>query len=155
MNVSYNCRQCGRPLQREVPHGTSELPCDGCGVVTPLADEELADGRLRVCRLCGCDELFVRKDFSQRVGITIVVIGFVLSTIAWGFHLRYVSYAILFGTALIDVVLYFMVGNMLQCYRCHAEYRDFEGLANFEPFKLETHERFRQQAIRMAESKKV
>jgi hypothetical protein len=98
--------------------------------------------------------MFIRKDFSQRLGVTIVVVGLLLSTIAWGLHWRYVSYAVLFATALCDVVLYVMVGNMLQCYRCRAEYRGLAGLDEFEPFDLETHERFRQEKLRMAEARR-
>jgi hypothetical protein len=97
----------------------------------------------------------LRKDFSQRVGVIIVVIGFLLSTIAWGFHLRFLSYAILFATALIDVVMYLTVSNLLQCYRCHAEYRRLAELGEHAQFDLATHERFRQQSIRLAASKKV
>lgn len=155
MNVSYICRQCETPVRVELPEDVTELSCPSCSATTPVAAEDYAAGRLQSCLLCGCGELFLRKDFSQRMGVTIVVIGFVLSTIAWGFHLRFVSYAILFATALIDVVLYFTVGNMLQCYRCHAEYRGLAELSNFEPFDLETHERFRQQAIRMAQARRA
>jgi hypothetical protein len=109
--------------------------------------------KLQECLVCGCRELFVRKDFSQRLGVTIVVIGLLLSTVAWGFHQRYLSYGILFGTALVDVVLYWLVPNLLQCYRCQAEYRGLAGLDEFESFDLETHERFRQQSLRMARSR--
>jgi hypothetical protein len=82
-------------------------------------------------------------------------VGFLLSTIAWGFHWRYTSYAILFASALCDVLCYALVGNVLQCYRCRAEYRELAGLEEFEPFDLETHERFRQQALRLAQAKKA
>jgi hypothetical protein len=82
----------------------------------------------------------------------IVIAAIVLSSIAWGYHWRYTSYGILFLAALIDVILYFSVGNLLQCYRCRAEYRGLPGLDQGEPFSLETHEKFRQQAARLAEA---
>jgi len=102
--------------------------------------------------MCGCRELYVRKDFSQRLGLTIVVAAMILSSITWGFHWRYATYGILFAAALFDVTLYFSVGNLLQCYRCRAEYRGLSGLDEREPFNLETHEKFRQQAARLAEA---
>ena len=61
----------------------------------------------------------------------------------------YTTYAILFASALLDIVLYFCVGNVLQCYRCEAQYRGIDGLDAYTPFSLETHERFRQEAARL------
>jgi hypothetical protein len=154
MNVTYSCRHCQQTVRTDVQRNSPVLKCPSCGEAIGVPPGDFDGDQLHACLICGCQELFLRKDFSQRAGVTIVIIGFLLSTIAWGFHLRYVSYAILFATALIDVVLYFTVGNMLQCYRCQAEYRQLARLADFEPFDLETHERFRQQAIRLAQSKK-
>jgi hypothetical protein len=65
------------------------------------------------------------------------------------------TYGVLFATALIDVVLYFTVGNLLQCYRCQAHYRGIPGLEDREPFNLETHEKHRQQKIRLEQSAKA
>ena len=56
---------------------------------------------------------------------------------------------ILFATALIDVVLYVVMGNVLECYRCHAQYRGLPSLEGHEGFNLEVHERYRQQAARL------
>ena len=94
----------------------------------------------------------MRKNFSQRLGVTIVVAACVASAITWGFHMRYATYGILFAAALLDFAFYLVVGNLLQCYRCHTEYRGLVGLEHNEPFSLETHERYRQQAIRLAEA---
>lgn len=155
MNVTYTCRQCDHSVKADVPQAATDLVCTTCSARVQFSAEDFDGDKLRACLVCGCEELFLRKDFSQRMGVGIVVIGFALSTIAWGFHWRFASYAILFATALIDVVLYLTVGTMLQCYRCHAEYRQSQGASEFGPFDLTTHERFRQQALRMAESKKV
>ena len=155
MNVTYTCIHCDRPSQSEVTADVTELTCGHCGTATPVTADAFEEGKLVVCLVCGCRELFLRKDFSQRLGVTIVVVGFLFSTIAWGFHFRFLSYAILFATALIDVVMYFAVENLLQCYRCHTEYRRLAELGEHAPFDLATHERFRQQALRLAPGKKV
>ena len=63
---------------------------------------------------------------------------------------RSLTFAILFATALVDVVLYLIVPDALMCYRCGAQYRMAEGMARHGAFNLETHERYRQQAARMA-----
>ena len=77
--------------------------------------------------------------------------GFIASSIAWSQYMTVLTFAILFATALIDVALYLIVGEALECYRCHAQYRTVAGLANHSAFSLETHERYRQLAARMAE----
>ena len=71
----------------------------------------------------------VRKDFPQRLGVAIVVVGIVGSSIAWGYSLLFATFAILFATALVDVVLYLIVPDALMCYRCGAQYRLAEGMS--------------------------
>lgn len=99
------------------------------------------------CLACPSTDLFVRKDFPQRLGVAIVVVGIVGSSIAWGYSLLLATFAILFATALIDVVLYLIVPDALMCYRCGAQYRLAEGMSRHGAFNLETHERYRQQAV--------
>jgi hypothetical protein len=54
------------------------------------------------------------------------------------------------GSALLDVVLYFLMPDCLSCYRCGARYRG-PGIADaFAGFDLETHEKHRQIAARTA-----
>ena len=154
MNVSYTCKHCDQPVRSEVGSGAHEFTCPACSEKFSVPAEDYADGKLHGCLVCGCRELFVRKDFSQRLGVTIVVCGLFAYLIAIGFQQRYVGWGILFATALIDLVLYFRVKSMLQCYRCEASYRGLSGLDAFEPFDLETHEKFRQQKIRLAQVRK-
>jgi hypothetical protein len=138
----------------ELEPGATELRCPSCGLASPVTEEHFENGKLHGCPICGCRELFVRKDFPQRLGVGIVICGLVASSIALALHRRFTSYGILFATALIDLVLYFTVRNMLQCYRCQALFRGLSGLDEFEPFRLETHEKYRQQAIRLAEARR-
>ena len=61
------------------------------------------------------------------------------------------TFAILFATALADVLLYALVGDALMCYRCDALYRGVEEMEIHGSFNLETHEKYRQQAARLKE----
>jgi hypothetical protein len=152
MNVTFACSECEQTSRQTIEPTTSKVVCTSCEHVIPAKVSMDPAEPLNRCLICGCKELYVRKDFSQRLGLAIVVTAMVLSSIAWGFHWRYATYGILFAAALIDVVLYFSVGNLLQCYRCRAEYRGLPGLDQREAFNLETHEKFRQQAARLAEA---
>jgi len=108
---------------------------------------------LNQCLVCGSRELFVRKDFPQRLGLLLVVVGFVASSVAWFYYQIVLAFGILFLTAGIDVVLYVLMGEALVCYRCEAHYRQVGDLGGHAAFDLETHERYRQIAARLSETK--
>ena len=91
----------------------------------------------------------MRKDFPQRLGVALVILGFVGSSIAWANYNVGLTFAILFVTALIDLALYIVMGESLTCYRCHAQYRGFHENPQHTGFDLETHERYRQTAARL------
>ena len=152
MNVTFACPECDQTSRQKIEPANEQLVCTHCQltIVSSMPSKPLES--IAQCFVCGCDELYVRKDFSQRLGLMIVIAAMVLSSIAWGFHWLYATYGILFAAALIDVILYFSVGNLLQCYRCRAEYRGLPELDQGELFSLETHEKFRQQQARLAEA---
>jgi len=150
MNVAFRCPHCHEISRQEFAAGTEAISCSHCHQTWPTAGAIQNDKLLR-CLVCPSTELFIRKDFSQSLGIGIVVAGIILSSIFWAYHKPYWTYAVLFATALIDIMLYFTVGNVLQCYRCQAQYRGIPGLENHAGFNLETHEKHRQQKIRLAE----
>lgn len=150
MNVTFACRGCGNGVRRDVVPG-QPLVCTHCGQQT-MPPAQATDGRrLTRCLVCPSTDLFVRKDFPQRLGVALVAVGVVGSSIAWAYSQIYLTYAILFATAIIDVILYWLVPNALMCYRCHAEYRQVDGLETHAAFDLETHERDRQQAARLGQ----
>ncbi len=151
MNVTYTCPHCSQPTRADL--STAELSCIRCGGRSTVPADAL-DGH-KVCRCVACPsiDLFVRKDFPQKLGVTLVVLGFAASCLAWYQHRIYLTFAILFATALIDLLLYLWVGNSLVCYRCGAEYRGVDMDETHGPFSLETHERYRQQAARLNEQR--
>ena len=107
---------------------------------------------MRRCLVCPSTDLYVRKDFPQRVGVALVGMGIVGSSIAWYYCNLYWTFGILFATALVDVLLYAVVGEALMCYRCDAQYRGVDEIESHGQFDLETHEKYRQLAARMKES---
>jgi hypothetical protein len=151
MNATFVCPQCNERVRTEITLALGDLACPQCAAKWPVSASAIADGKLWQCLVCPSDELFVRKDFSQSLGIGIVVAGIVVSSIFWAYRMPFWAYAVLFTTALLDVVVYFAVGNLLECYRCQAQYRGVPGLENHGGFDLETHEKHRQQRIRLAQ----
>ena len=125
------------------------MTCTHCAQQVVLPDGGVDGGQIRRCLVCPSTELFLRKDFPQRLGVALVILGFVGSSIAWANYNVGLTFAILFVTALIDLALYIVMGESLTCYRCHAQYRGFHENPQHTGFDLETHERYRQTAARL------
>jgi hypothetical protein len=114
-----------------------------------VPEEAVAGNRVQRCLVCPSTDLFVRKDFPQRLGVLIVAVGIIGSSIAW-YHADLLwTFGILFATALIDVLLYTFVGDALMCYRCQAQYRGVDEMDAHGMVDLETHERHRQLTARL------
>src|SRR5690349_8716319 len=81
-------------------------------------------GILTKCPACGCEELFLRKDFPQKLGLGLVVgaaVAFlVLAAVPGTF---YIGVWVLVGVTVVDGLLYFLVPTITTCYQCRADYR--------------------------------
>jgi hypothetical protein len=150
MNITFSCPACGHDVRSSVRPTDRLLDCPRCAAAISLPPDAFEGEQLRRCLVCPSTDLFVRKDFPQRLGVAIVALGILGSSIAWGYSLVIATFAILFATALVDVILYLVVPDALMCYRCGAQYRLAPGMARHGAFSLETHERHRQQSARMA-----
>jgi len=152
MKLTFPCAACETTVRAEIdPDGeeSRQIACSECGRAIEVPADAVHDGKLDRCPVCPSRDLFIRKDFPQQLGVTIVAIGLGLSCVPWYFQWWYGTYAILFATALIDLVLYFTMGNLLECYRCHAQIRGVDIREEHEKFDLETFERYRQQEARL------
>jgi DNA-directed RNA polymerase subunit RPC12/RpoP len=150
MQLSFLCSRCEKPVRVEVRQGDSSVECPNCHLETTQPADAWDVGRLTRCLVCPSTDLFLRKDFPQRLGVTIVVLGFALSCLTWFFYWTTLTFVVLFVTALADFLLYLVVGDSLVCYRCGATYRQLPPDSHHEAFDLETHERHRQQRARLA-----
>ncbi len=99
--------------------------------------------------MCPSTDLFVRKDFPQRLGVSIVVLGFIVSCVFWYLYLPIWTFASLLFVAFVDFLLYAIVGDALVCYRCGATYRGATDIESHGRFRLETHEKHRQLTARL------
>ena len=152
MNVTFRCPQCDRTSRVDLESEVQSFVCPLCEHAFAVPADVFSQGEILECLICPCKELYLRKDFSQRLGVLIIAIGIFASSVTWFYHMIYTTFGILFASALLDVGVYLFVGNLLQCYRCHAEYRSLVGIDDGKPFSLETHERHRQQVARLAQT---
>jgi uncharacterized protein YbaR (Trm112 family) len=149
MNVTYRCPHCEKTVRTHFSAESSVLACPQCAKELKIPEDAVSDTRLERCLVCPSTDLFARKDFPQKLGVGLVIFGFAASTIAWANYLVFWTFAILFATALVDLVLYLVMGESLTCYRCHSQYRGTHEIERHGGFDLETHERYRQLAARL------
>jgi DNA-directed RNA polymerase subunit RPC12/RpoP len=152
MNITFACHACQSTVRHELGANSDVLACPRCGQQISIPRGAIRDGSVARCVVCPSRDLYVRKDVPQRLGVGIVVAGILASSIAWGYHAVAWTFGILFATALVDFVLFFVVGDSLMCYRCGAQYRGASEMESHGAFNLETHERNRQASARLAES---
>jgi hypothetical protein len=165
MRITYACPGCDAAVTHDQVESCRRLVCPSCHAELDVPADAVAwigpgggpvepgAGRMRLrrCMVCPSKELFARKDFPQRLGVAIVVAGFAASCVTWAWRLLVPTFAILFATALLDVILYLLMPECLTCYRCAARYRG-DGVADdVGGFDLETHEKHRQQQARSRE----
>lgn len=151
LTITFACPNCSAFLVSQFDESTRSLACDSCSTSLNVTEGAVKQSHIERCIVCPSTELFIRKDFPQRLGVAIVVLGFALSCVAWYYHMVITTFAILFATALIDVALFLFMGDLLECYRCHAQYRGVSNIDSHEGFDLEIHERYRQQKARLGQ----
>lgn len=149
MNLRYRCSACGAQQRAKLAAEPSVLHCAGCAQEIRLRNGAVEGRTLRECAVCGTTDLYFQKDFPHRTGLVIVVIGFILSSVAWADYHYPLSIGILMATAAIDLCLFYVVGNVLVCYRCLGEYRGFDRRPDQQAFDLAIGERYRQERIRL------
>jgi hypothetical protein len=106
----------------------------------------MSNAFLRECPKCGCHDLFVRKDFPQKLGLSIVIIAAVaflwLASSRRHFAL---GACVLIAAAVIDAALYLFVPKITVCYRCRTEFRDAPINPQHQGFELAIGEKYRNQ----------
>jgi hypothetical protein len=77
----------------------------------------------------------VQRDFNQKVGLGIVVVGAALAPFT-------PYYASLGVAAVVDAILYVLLPEITVCYRCHAHFRGYPRNPKHEAFDLHIAEQY-------------
>jgi hypothetical protein len=151
VNIRFPCPVCEHPGQVRLPSQT-EWQCPQCDHLVQAA---AADPALTTCAICGCHELYKKKDFPHKLGMAILIVACIASSISTLFYQWYLTWGILIGSAAFDGILYLLVKDAIVCYRCQAHYRGVPASAQHQPFELTIFERYRQEKIRRQELQKA
>jgi len=142
--VGFFCPQCSRYYEYELSPTETLHTCAQCGHQSEshFSQALLAGGPIDRCPHCDNKEFFLRKDFPQQLGCAAVTATIALSTFAyavWGFL---ASLAVLVVASVIDSLLYYRLGEVAVCYRCHCELRGFPVNPEHGPFDLNRAEEY-------------
>jgi len=145
VKVRFDCPSCEVPGRLTIPGPAWQCPaCDHL----VQADSRVTADSLPVCAICGHGELYKKKNFPHQLGLTILTIACIASFVTYLSYEKVLTWAILGGTAVFDVVLYLWVGDAVVCYRCGAVHTKIMPGDEHKPFDLGISERYRQERIR-------
>ena len=82
------------------------------------------DQQLIGCPVCGCRELFVRRDFPQKLGLFIVILAALIAVVCWAMGQTAIAFLVLAGTVVLDGLILLFTKKCLVCYRCRSEFRN-------------------------------
>jgi uncharacterized protein (DUF983 family) len=125
LEVLARCPKCDAGLPVHAADTPAAIACGGCGREIPLtiSGDLRADRAVDRCPVCGGADFYIRKDFDPKVGLTVVIIGALISAGFYWFGRDLIAYGILASAALIDLIVYGRLKDVTVCYRCHSEFR--------------------------------
>ncbi len=118
-SVAFVCESCERPVYSRFDGSRESVVCQGCGHQHALRSESDSrpGGPIRYCLRCGLDQLYVQKDFNRKIGLAVFAVAALLSVPTWGLSLLVAT--------VIDLGLYFLLGDVTICYACNTQHRGF------------------------------
>ena len=125
MQLLARCPNCDAGLPVDASEAPGAIKCGGCGRDIPLVvtDAVRANAEVDRCPVCRGGDFYIRKDFDPRIGLTVVIVGALISAVFYWYRRDFIAYSILGGAALIDLVVYGRLKDLTVCYRCHSEFR--------------------------------
>jgi DNA-directed RNA polymerase subunit RPC12/RpoP len=132
--IAFACPACGKEACAGLD---GRARCGDCGkesqltLSASLRDERVVDA----CPACGGRQLYLQRDFNQRVGLAIVVLGGLLAPFT-------PFYSSLIVAAAIDAALYALLPEIAVCYRCQAHFRGFRRNPAHQAFDLHVAEQY-------------
>ncbi len=132
--IAFRCPKCGAEATSGLDGRGS---CPRCAAPTELAlSASLREsGVVDQCPACGGAQLYVQRDFNQKAGLAIVIVGGALAPFT-------PYYSSLFVAAAIDAVLYALLPEITVCYRCQAHFRGFGRNPKHNAFDLHLAEQY-------------
>jgi len=125
LEILAKCPKCDAGLAVHAADAPAAIKCGGCGreMALTISDALRGDRAVDRCPVCEGGDFYIRKDFNPKAGLTMVIIGALISAGFYWFGRDLIAYSILAFAALIDLVVYGRLKDVTVCYRCHSEFR--------------------------------
>jgi hypothetical protein len=141
--IYFNCRRCDGEIAL-APASVDHVTCPHCGKL-----QEVRIGRILLdqkivtaCIACGHEDLYTQKDFNRKAGLFVVGVGIAASLYFFAEREPFLALGALVATAVIDALIYLIVGDVTVCYACHAVYRGFARNPAHQAFDLKKLEKY-------------
>jgi len=133
-SAAFLCDRCGREVVQIIERTGRAAACPGCGREHDLgrAGALLESRLLPRCLRCGLDRLYVQKDFNKKAGLWVFIVAAALSIPTWGLSLV--------AATLLDLALYYVLGDATLCYGCGTVHRGFRRNPEHGPFDIHVQE---------------
>jgi hypothetical protein len=115
MELRYHCPECRTENRKATAEASTVLACEHCEYAGILPLDWTRDQRVRRCPICGGEEIFRQRDFSQRLASIVFILGLLAAPVT-----RYMSLVI---ATLLTLTIYLTARESLTCYRCRAHVR--------------------------------
>jgi hypothetical protein len=143
VNIAFLCPHCKTQLRFD-DLSQSDAPCPACGqsIALRISDRMRGENVVERCVICGCNRVYVQKDFNRALGVSIFAVGAVLFLLLAVYN-RLVEGTLVWGAFVAaDALLYKFLPSVTICYKCHAQYRDFSPNPDTQPFELGLAEKY-------------
>lgn len=152
MYLTYHCPKCDALNQSPELSEAATLQCGYCDWVRDVPVSVPQDNSPpNQCLRCGNEDLWRQKNFSQAVGLGFVALAALISSIAWMYYRPILAISILMAFAVLDMVLYVVMPDVLVCYRCRTKHHGID-VTGHKAFDHELAEKYRQEEIRLKAS---
>ncbi|RLS53312.1 MAG: hypothetical protein DWH91_14760 [Planctomycetota bacterium] len=146
MHVTFRCPNCDQS-QRSDCHADGAVECR-CGWAKRLTEQDLQGETPQRCLVCETTDLWRQKDFPPKLGWAFVIVAGLISSYFFYHYQPIRAFAVLMVVALIDMLLYRLLPDVLVCYRCQSRHGQVD-LTGREAYDHELGERYRQEEIRL------
>ena len=132
--IAFRCGSCGEEARSGLD-GVGRCTACAAETVLELSPSLKGDRVVDRCPACAGTQLYTQRDFNQKAGLAIVILGGALAPFT-------PYYSSLFVAALVDAALYAVLPEITICYRCHAHFRGFAKNPAHHAFDLHTAEQY-------------
>lgn len=147
MRFQFTCPACHQFADNDVGPKSAKVECQ-CGWNRAVDSSDWIDDAPAHCLACGNEDLWRQKDFPQGIGLAAIAIQIVVSTTFWYLRQPLWTYVTLMFFAVLDMLLFIVMSDVLVCYRCQARHRTSAGRDQHGSFDHERAERYRQERLR-------